>query len=854
MNICENLYATPSAVVAPYFSYQHLHDVVPGEACTNGSSSISGLAFYNGPSYPPSYSGAIFFADYSRDCMWVMSKGASGQPDPSTIATFAVGVGNPVDLKVGPGGDLFYVDLLGGMIRRIQYTGANQSPTAIIAAMPTSGPAPLRSTSTLRSSDPNLGDTLTYAWDLDADGDYDDSTSATPTFNYTEAKSYTVRLRVTDPGGASATTFIVITAGDSPPTATILSPSSLFTWKVGDAISFSGSAMDAKDGSLPASSLSWSLLLHHCPSTCHVHPIQDFPSVATGSFSAPDHEYPSHLELQLTATDSGGLTDTKSLLLEPRTVSLGFQSSPTGLQLVSGGESKTTPFSRTVIVGSLNSVSAPTSQTLALTDYEFGSWSDGGAQTHTVTAPAAPANFIATYGEALPEPWLDQDVGVVSVGGTASATAGTFTVSGSGSDIWYAVDGFHFVYRPLPADGQIVARVVSQSNTNAWAKAGVMIRQNLIAGSAHAMMVVTPGNGTAFQRRLTAGASSATTAGTGVVPRWVKLVRSGTSFTGSTSVDGVTWTVVGSATITMNGPLFVGLAVTSHNNASASTVVFDNISVNTAPTTSLTSPSPSATFTAPATIEIKATASDSEGTVAQVDFLAGTTLLGTDTTSPFGVVWGSVGAGTYSLTARATDNQGAVGTSAPAAVSVGVSALPEPWLDQDVGVVSVGGTASATAGTLTVSGSGSDIWYAVDGFHFVYRPLPADGQIVARVVSQSNTNAWAKAGVMIRQNLIAGSAHAMMVVTPGNGTAFQRRLTAGASSATTAGTGVVPRWVKLVRSGTSFTGSTSVDGVTWTVVGSATITMNGPLFVGLAVTSHNNASASTVVFDNISVN
>ena len=102
---------------------------------------------------------------------------------------------------------------------------------------------------------------------------------------------------------------------------------------------FSGSGTDTQDGNLPASALSWSLILHHCPSTCHTHPLQDFVGVASGSFTAPDHEYPSHLELVLTATDSGGLTDTASVTLLPQTVNLTFTTSPSGLQLVLNGSS-----------------------------------------------------------------------------------------------------------------------------------------------------------------------------------------------------------------------------------------------------------------------------------------------------------------------------------------------------------------------------------------------------------------------------------------------------------------------------------------------------------------------------------
>ncbi len=349
-----------------------------------------------------------------------MPKGANGQPDPAAVAVFGAGVNRPVDLKAGPNGDLFYVDLLGGTVRRIQYTGTNQAPTAVIQALPSSGPLPLLvHFDGTGSTDPNAGDTLTYAWDLDGDGAFDDSTAAKPTRNYTVAAQTTVRLRVTDPLSASSTASIVITAGDSPPTATILSPAPTFTWKVGDPITFSGSATDAQDGALPASALTWSLLLHHCPAICHVHPIQDFAGVAGGSFAGPDHEYPSHLELKLTATDSSGLTDTKSVTLNPKTVTVGLQSSPPGLQLVLGSGAETAPFNKTVMIGSFNTVSAPLAQTVGPTNYEFGYWSDGRPETHDLTAPATLTTLTATYGESLPDPWLHQDVGAVAAAGTA---------------------------------------------------------------------------------------------------------------------------------------------------------------------------------------------------------------------------------------------------------------------------------------------------------------------------------------------------------------------------------------------------------------------------------------------------
>jgi glucose/arabinose dehydrogenase len=428
LNICETLYGEAGAVTGPVYTYNHSAQVVPGETCPTGSSSTAGVAFYNGGNYPTQYNGALFFADYSRDCIWVMFAGADGLPDPANRATFVAPAANPVDLQIGPGGDLFYADFDGGTIRRIRFLGANNPPNAVATANPTQGPAPLTvNFDGTGSSDPDPGDTITYAWDLNGDGQYDDSTSATPTYTYA-AGSYTVRLRVTDNHGASSVSSpITISASNTPPTATIVAPSATTTWRVGDVINFSGSATDAQDGQMPASALSWSLILHHCPSNCHTHPLQTFPGVASGSFTAPDHEYPSHLELTLTATDSGGLTDTKNVLLYPQTVDLTFQSSPTGLQLTLNGTSATAPYTRTVITGSNNSISAPTPQTLAGSTYEFSSWSDGGAQTHNITATAT-ATYTATYVTAAPTNTVPPSItGPAQQGKTMTARDGTWT-------------------------------------------------------------------------------------------------------------------------------------------------------------------------------------------------------------------------------------------------------------------------------------------------------------------------------------------------------------------------------------------------------------------------------------------
>src|SRR5262249_37592839 len=148
-------------------------------------------------------------------------------------------------------------------------------------------------------------------------------------------------------------------AGNTAPTAFVDTPASSLTWIVGQTISFSGHATDDQDGALPASALSWQVIIHHCPSNCHTHIYQTYSGVASGSFPAPDHEYPSYLEIQLTAKDSQGLTNSASVNIQPQTASLMFQTSPTGLQLTVGTSlPQTTPFTQTVIVNSVTGVQA----------------------------------------------------------------------------------------------------------------------------------------------------------------------------------------------------------------------------------------------------------------------------------------------------------------------------------------------------------------------------------------------------------------------------------------------------------------------------------------------------------------
>jgi glucose/arabinose dehydrogenase/PKD repeat protein len=446
--VCQALYAQGSpAVISPYFTYNHETPVVADEACPSGGSSISGVAFYSaGGAYPPSYDGALFIADHSRDCIWAMRLGANGQPDPGNIVTIRSGARGPVHLVSGPGGDIFYVGHTDRRLHRINYISSNLPPSAEIDANPQSGASPLTvSFSGTRSSDPE-GQPLGYAWDLDGDGAFDDSTAPSPQWLYTGSGLLTARLRVTDTAGLTDVAAVDISLNNTAPTALIDSPTGSFTWKVGDPIAFSGHGSDPDEPSgLPPASFSWQLIMHHCPSNCHTHQIQSFEGESGGSFAAPDHEYPSHLELRLTVTDAGGLQNSTSVLLQPQTVALTFQTNPSGLQLTVNASSAPTPFTRTVIRGSANSIAAPSPQTQGQ-QYKFASWSDGGAGSHLITAPAS-ATYTATF-----TPVVGSGIEVTpaaltfrKVTGQPSPPAQTLTIGAPASQWWrlVATAGWH---------------------------------------------------------------------------------------------------------------------------------------------------------------------------------------------------------------------------------------------------------------------------------------------------------------------------------------------------------------------------------------------------------------------------
>jgi len=382
---------------AALYAYPHL----------GRDASITGGFVYHGTQFPAEYQGSYFFADYTQN--WIKRLTFDGQGNVNGVFNFEPpdgandgAYGDIVYLSEGPDGALYYVDLgysdVGGSfgiskIRRIRYVPSNLPPTAVAGANPTQGPVPLTVTfSSSGSADPE-GQPITWLWDF---GDGSSSTAANPVHTYPTAGQYTVRLTTSDGVNSAFSAPLTIRAG-RPPVGVILSPQDGHFFLAGEVISFSGDATDPDDGALPASAFTWDIDFLHAG---HVHPGIHQVGVKSGTFTIPTsgHDFSGNTRYRFTLTviDSNGLTDVKSVIVWPSKVNLTFNTIPGGLALYLDGIAQPTPLVYDTLVNFQHSIEAR-NQSTPTTIYTFNHWSDGGAQTHTITVPATDATYTATY-------------------------------------------------------------------------------------------------------------------------------------------------------------------------------------------------------------------------------------------------------------------------------------------------------------------------------------------------------------------------------------------------------------------------------------------------------------------------
>jgi RHS repeat-associated protein len=502
----------------------------------------------------------------------------------------------------------------------------------------------------------------------------------------------------------------------------------------------------------------------------------------------------------------------------------------------------------TISLNGTNAVATTWTDTVITALVPFGA-SSGVFSTVVNGEAANSSTFTVT---ALPSGWSDSDVGPVGIAGSASYANGIFTVKGSGQFVGNTnADQCHFAYQGLSGDGTIVARVVSASGTTSN-QVGLMIRETLSAGATMAFVDFDTNSYGYFYYRTTTGASGTyNSLGAGLtLPYWLKLVRSGNTFTPYSSTDGVNWTAIASETITMAQNVYVGLAVESGSNSTLSTATFDNVSISPA-----ASPAPVITNVSNTTGSI-----GSQTTIVGTGFGAaqGGSLVQISNVLATVNSWSSTSI-TITIPTGATSGPLVVclapsmNDSNPWDFTVTGQPLPTSWLDQDIGSVPSAGSASYAGGVFTVTASGSGPNTNNDKFHFVYQPLSGDGTIVARVTSEQGS--YPTAGVMIRETLTSPATEAYTNYYNKSGSYFYYRSTTGGTPQYAPGPYAgMPYWLKLTRSGNTFTGFASSDGVNWYQLGlSQTITMATNAFIGLAVTGAINSGPVTASFDNVSV-
>ncbi len=351
------------------------------------------------------------------------------------------------------------------------------------------------------------------------------------------------------------------------------------------------------------------------------------------------------------------------------------------------------------------------SSTIALGDVAYVGLA---TTSHNVDAATTAAiSSVAVVPLSLPASQRVLDIGAPAVPGSVMYRDGVYTHHAGGTDIWGSADQFSFVYQAVSGDVEVVARVKSINYTSSWAKAGVMIREDLTPGSRHALALVSAGRGAAFQRRIDPNGLSLHTPGpASPAPGWVRLVRTGSRIEAFWSADGTAWTPIGSEAIPMADAVYVGIATTSHSATAATDGVIDSLvitqaasALNQPPQIAITGPADGTTFALGTNVPVTAAASDADGTISRVDFLAGSTPIGSAASNPYSTTWSPSAPGTYSLTAVATDNTGA--TTSSRAVSVKIDPAPNQPPTVTLTAPADGATYTAPA-TVGLSASASD--------------------------------------------------------------------------------------------------------------------------------------------------
>jgi hypothetical protein len=434
------------------------------------------------------------------------------------------------------------------------------------------------------------------------------------------------------------------------------------------------------------------------------------------------------------------------------------------------------------------------------------------------------------------------DVGTpCTPGSTVLNGDGSYTVSGSGLDIWQTGDQFQFAYKLAHGDFSLTAHVASAvwAPGSRWGKAGIMARQS-VSGAARYAMIQTHGEDLEDQDRFagrpTHGGSDnfeQTNLAGGEHREWMRLERIGSLFVGSFSTDGLSWEPAGSMDWGLSAPhtVLLGLGVTSHAGCDSSSLTFDQLTLTGGNQDPGPLPADGGTLVWNAIPR------------ATVDLGLGYRLRGQDQVTLFGHDGQHVIEGRADLFLQGTQSGAGIFTSA-----------------HDIGGPCAAGSTlfDPQAGSYAVTGGGNDIWVGDDQFQYAYSRVK--GNFSARAHVQDRNWAagvrWGKGGLMARETCEPDSRYSFLHDSPEpDNTRYAIQRVSGQASNQEFGLGGHPDWLRLDRVGDVFAGYSSDDGVVWTLRYKEAWIAPVPelVLVGLALTSHGGCTASTVTFDQLSV-
>lgn len=670
---------------------------------------------------PAYFDQTLLIWEWSRDYIKEVKIDDDGSPLKINPFLSSFQFNRPIDMKIGPDGVIYMIEWGTGFgggnadakIIRIDYVGGNHAPVAVASATPNNGSVPLTvQFSSAGTYDPDTNDVISFAWSYFGDGTTN-STAPNPSFTYNSPSNIQAQLTVYDNHGNSTVANVSVAAGNNKPVVTINQPpnGAIFDW--GKSLSYSVSVSDLEDGStsggtIACSNLVIAPLLGH---NDHSHG-QGIFNACSGIFTTPlntDSDSDNlFFVLNASYTDRGApnvspLATTTSYVFQPRhkqaeycTPSPGLTTAPTldafggGLDIVNitnGTYISLYPVNLSGITGITYRVTcnglggridarvdSPTGPIISTANVFF----NGGAYTNLTAPLSNPSGTHTLYFVFTRNPgdanlfgvnWLEFQGPGLSLSSTPFA--GIPNIPGT-----VQVENFD-----NGLDGVAYHDSDPTNNGGVFRSTGVDIEPTSDTGGGYDVGWTGAGEWLKYTVNVTA-------AGLHTISARIASTAAGGTF--HIEFDGVdktgpwilpntggwqTWQTLSISNVVLDAGVHVMRFVLDANDSSATVgnynyFQFTRTLSNTPPVVSLTAPADQSTFAAPGPINVSASATDIDGSIAKVDFYASGFLIGTVTNLPYQVVWSNVLSGNYTLTARATDNIGNATTSVARGIRV----------------------------------------------------------------------------------------------------------------------------------------------------------------------------------------